>query len=278
MTDSLELSLQQACKWLNEADGLLITAGAGMGVDSGLPDFRGNEGFWNAYPALGKQHLSFTDIANASNFASAPQLAWGFYGHRLQLYRNTEPHAGFQILRNWSNRFSQGAFVVTSNVDGQFQRAGFDPNRIVEIHGSIHHLQCLLPCSDNIWSANALQPQVDADSCLLRTPLPRCPACDGIARPNILMFDDWHWLDHRTEQQRAHLKEWLERTRQPLVIELGAGQAIPSIRRYGERFGWAVIRINPRDAEANTHNQIALPMTALQGLQAIAAKLATISG
>ena len=49
----LELQIQQAAEIVAAADALIISAGAGMGVDSGLPDFRGNEGFWKAYPALG---------------------------------------------------------------------------------------------------------------------------------------------------------------------------------------------------------------------------------
>src|SRR5690606_8161485 len=48
-----------AAQLLAQADGLLITAGAGMGIDSGLPDFRGSEGFWNAYPALGRARIQF---------------------------------------------------------------------------------------------------------------------------------------------------------------------------------------------------------------------------
>ncbi|MEA3086374.1 MAG: hypothetical protein QOC89_4071 [Paraburkholderia sp.] len=51
-----------AAQWLREADGLLITAGASMGVDSGLPDFRGAEGFWRAYPALHAEGVHFEDI------------------------------------------------------------------------------------------------------------------------------------------------------------------------------------------------------------------------
>ncbi|WP_322049658.1 Sir2 family NAD-dependent protein deacetylase, partial [Paraburkholderia sp. J67] len=75
-----------------EADGLLVTAGAGMGVDSGLPDFRGDEGLWRAYPALRHHGFSFEEIANPAVFSSDPRLAWGFYGHRLKLYRATQPH------------------------------------------------------------------------------------------------------------------------------------------------------------------------------------------
>jgi NAD-dependent SIR2 family protein deacetylase len=81
------------------ADALVIAAGAGIGVDSGLPDFRGNAGFWNAYPALAKAQINFTAIANPRTFARRPELAWGLYGHRLDLYRKTVPHAGFGILK-----------------------------------------------------------------------------------------------------------------------------------------------------------------------------------
>ena len=74
---------------LKNADSILITAGAGMGVDSGLPDFRGNEGFWKAYPPIAKLGLTFSEMANPQWFIQKPKLAWGFYGHRLNLYRKT---------------------------------------------------------------------------------------------------------------------------------------------------------------------------------------------
>jgi len=64
-----------------------VTAGAGMGVDSGLPDFRGDQGFWRAYPPYAKVGLSFADLANPRWFDEAPSLAWGFCGHRLNLDR-----------------------------------------------------------------------------------------------------------------------------------------------------------------------------------------------
>ena len=63
-----------------------------MGVDSGLPDFRGEHGFWKAYPALGRAKISFDSIASPEAFEKNPRLAWGFYGHRLKLYRETVPH------------------------------------------------------------------------------------------------------------------------------------------------------------------------------------------
>jgi hypothetical protein len=157
----LEEKLDKATQWLREADGLLITAGAGMGVDSGLPDFRGAEGFWRAYPALGHQQLSFEDMANPASFSTQPTLAWGFYGHRLALYRETQPHAGFDILRKWGERMQHGAFVFTSNVDGQFQKAGFPPSNVAECHGTIRSLQCIEPCTTDAWSAEGFEPEID---------------------------------------------------------------------------------------------------------------------
>src|SRR5207245_4255015 len=130
-------ALHRAALTVTSADALLIAADAGMGVDSGLPDFRGDQGFWRAYPPYQKLGLRFTALANPHWFATDPALAWGFYGHRLNLYRATEPHEGFRILQSWARRMKYGAFVFTSNVDGQFQRAGFSPERILEVHGSI---------------------------------------------------------------------------------------------------------------------------------------------
>lgn len=88
MTKQLEEKhFAAAARLIDEADSLIIAAGAGMGVDSGLPDFRGVGGFWQAYPALGRAKIRFEEIASPATFERDPTLAWGFYGHRLNLYR-----------------------------------------------------------------------------------------------------------------------------------------------------------------------------------------------
>jgi NAD-dependent SIR2 family protein deacetylase len=98
-------AIRAAAELIADADALLVTAGAGMGVDSGLPDFRGAEGFWRAYPALGRRGLQFHQVASPRTFETDPALAWGFYGHRLDLYRRITPHPGFDILRRWGGYF-----------------------------------------------------------------------------------------------------------------------------------------------------------------------------
>ena len=233
----LEANFKRAAEAINNADALIISAGAGMGVDSGLPDFRGAEGFWQAYPALAKAKIHFQDIASPSAFRSNPLRAWGFYGHRLNLYRQTIPHEGFSILRRIGESMPKGMFVFTSNVDGQFQKAGFSSKQVYECHGSIHHLQCQHGCMADIWPTNDLQPQVDEESCLLTSDLPRCPHCGEIARPNILMFGDGGWLGYRSELQEANLKTWLDSVQNPVIIEIGAGQSIPTVRQPVSRNG-----------------------------------------
>jgi len=269
-------AIDRAADLIRQADGLIVAAGAGIGVDSGLPDFRGNEGFWRAYPALGQARIDFTSAASPAMFRRDPALAWGFYGHRLALYRDTVPHAGFALLQAWGEAMPHGVHVFTSNVDGQFQKAGFDPDRVHECHGSIHHLQCLAPCSDAVWSADEFSPHVDAAACRLLNAPPRCPHCGRMARPNILMFGDGEWIEHRSARQAARLERWLQQVQRPLVIELGAGTAIPSVRHFGGtilRRGGRLVRINPREAEVPTARDAGIAAGALDGLLAIAARL-----
>lgn len=262
-----------AAKLISAADGLLITAGAGMGVDSGLPDFRGENGFWKAYPALAEAGIGFESIASPQKFRRNPELAWGFYGHRLDLYRKTEPHKGFALLKALADLMPRNAFVVTSNVDGQFQKAGFPEHRILEIHGSIHHLQCIEPCRQDIWSADEIGPSIDEAQCLWREGLPECPYCRGLARPNVLMFYDAEWVPRRTARQRECFERWQFSLKTMVVIELGAGTALPTIRRFSLSQGCPVIRIDPRNATLPPDAGIGLAMGARQALELIAAKM-----
>lgn len=260
--------LSVAARWIRSAQALLVTAGAGIGVDSGLPDFRGPEGFWAAYPALRSAGLGFVDIASPSRFkGETGRLAWGFYGHRLDMYRHVAPHAGFDVLRRWAERMARGAWVFTSNVDGHFQQAGFPRMRVHECHGSIHELQCLVPCCQDTWSADEFVPEVDSGRCLLVSEPPRCPWCGGPARPNILMFNDYAWVEGPAEASRARLDAWCRSVGEILVIEVGAGTEIPTVRRFGERVGSRFIRINLREHEAKyPRNAIGLAGTALEVL------------
>ena len=260
---------EDAADLISQADGLLISAGAGLGIDSGLPDFRGDNGFWKAYPALGKLEMRFFEVANPKAFTSIPETAWGFYGHRLNLYRETTPHDGFGKLLKIGRTMPNGAFVFTSNVDGHFQKAGFADDQVTECHGSIHFLQCFDQCGESPWPADEFTPVVDVENCRLLSALPRCPTCSGVARPNIMMFGDWDWDTRRTDIKNARLDAWIARLQRPVVIEIGAGTAIPTVRMYGEELDCPLIRINPMESHVGLHRDIAIPLGAFEGISMI---------
>lgn len=272
-----EENYRRAAEALRKADAVLVAAGAGMGVDSGLPDFRGNQGFWRAYPPIARLGIPFFDMANPKWFASDPKLAWAFYGHRLKLYRRTRPHRGFYRLLEVAGGKRGGYFVFTSNVDGQFQKAGYGEERIEECHGSIHHFQCTGPCSPAIWDARDVEVEVDEDEFAALDPLPRCPHCGGLARPNILMFGDWSWIESRSQRQGERLTAWLRALaagRMRLaVVEIGAGKAVPTVRHTSESValshGAALIRINPRDWDVPGSSHIPIPTGAEEGITRI---------
>lgn len=269
--------LKIAAKALKEADALLISAGAGMGVDSGLPDFRGNEGFWKAYPPIAKLGISFTEMANPQWFKEKPELAWAFYGHRLNLYRKTKPHKGFQQLLKIAKEKEFGYFVYTSNVDGQFQKAGYSDDRINEVHGSIHHFQCSAVCDQHIWAASEITVKVDEEKFVACEPLPKCPECGAVARPNILMFGDWYWIEDRSEAQSKRYARWLNKLNDNnvrlAIIEIGAGKAVPTVRLQSSRLTRALnatlIRINPRDFDLPKGRHYGISSGAAAGIQGI---------
>lgn len=286
MDGRTQRNVRRAAEVIAKADALLVTAGAGMGVDSGLPDFRGSEGFWRAYPALGKLKISFEQMAQPQWFAERPEMAWAFYGHRQQLYRETKPHMGFSMLLDWGRAMPSGYFVVTSNVDAHFQAAGHSSKSILELHGNVHRHQCLTPCCKTIWQYRYpgrppdLPPDLQIDLTTMRAlgRLPRCPECDGMARPNVLMFGDASFVPEVKRVQQNRYAAWAAavRGRRVVVIEVGAGNAIPTIRRVGEDLverGLAtLIRINP-DADSAFEPVIPIRLGALEAINHISEQL-----
>ena len=269
--------ISQIKQIIEDADAILITAGAGMGVDSGLPNFRIGDSFWRAYPAIKDLGKSYSQIANPKLFINNPKLAWAFYGHRLNLYRDTVPHDGFKILLDLVKQKNDDYFIYTSNVDGQFQKAGFSDEKIVEVHGSIHYFQCLEDCRMDIWDANDENVVVEMDKFKAKN-IPLCKHCEAVARPNIMMFGDWGFNGNRTMEQENRFAAWygaLKKAGKKLVIiEIGAGTAIPTIRDKGEYIAKkyrnaTLIRINPREYTIKPKLGFSIPFGGLDGLKKV---------
>ena len=221
---------------------------------------------------------SFSEMANPTWFQKDPELAWAFYGHRLNLYRETIPHAGFHILLDLVKEKNEDYFIYTSNVDGQFQKAGFDEEKIYEIHGSIHYLQCLNSKKHGIWDAAKVKVDVDMQK-FQALNIPTCPECGSTARPNIMMFGDWDWLAKRSDKQEALFNRWIKSkaTKKLAIIEIGAGVAIPSVRLKGENISKkyqnaTLIRINPRDYVVDQKSGISIPLGGLEGIEILVMK------
>jgi NAD-dependent SIR2 family protein deacetylase len=177
------------------------------------------------------------------------------------------------MLFELSNTKKYKSFIFTSNVDGQFQKAGFSEECVMECHGSIHHLQCVDNCQGMIWSADETSIEISEDF-RAGDPLPSCPFCGAMARPNILMFGDYGWEYTRTDGQRERLVKWMDTIEEEggrlAIVEMGAGTAVPTVRNTSEqiakRFNVPLIRINPRESFGA---EIELPMGALEALQQI---------
>lgn len=238
------------------ADGIVITAGAGMGVDGGIPDFRGASGLWSA------EKDNFMKFANGNAFHERPLEAWNFYIMRLITYSRFEPHQGYYDLKKLID--GKDSFVVTSNVDGHFERSGYDANKIYEIHGNLKYIQCSKHCCD------AIQPMPHFERELTSLDeAPHCPYCGEVSRPVVLMFDDYWFVAKTTITQALKYKNWAVDKKNLVGIELGAGTAVPSIRSFGMHNTATLIRINPHDYQISRKQDISIAETALNGIQSL---------
>lgn len=263
-----------------EADRIVIGAGAGFSVDSGLPDFRGTRGFWRAYPPAERLGFCYEDMADGPWFHQNPRLAWGFNLHCTRLFDAHEPHEGYHILKRWCDEKGE-SWVYTSNADRYFHRAGFEPERVTEIHGFGHIAQCTVPCSRATWQLNLDTMQMDADTLEFTSALPTCPHCGALARPNALMFNDQRWIGDGARVQERALTAWFERQlgKRIAFIELGAGSTVPNVRfqceLWSRALGVPLVRINPTEPDG-PEGTIGLAMPALDALRAINAIMLSV--
>lgn len=266
--------IHRAAELIRSADALLVTTGAGMGVASGMGTFRGaNAGIW---PPLKELGIDFTEMSNPVWFSKpevehtqqSANFAWSFWHFRHQAYTKIEPHAGYSILKRWGESMPHGMFSFTSNIDGHWGLT-IPESSVYEIHGSIRYIQCALAgrshttsCYEEVWETGDVIDQLEIDSSTkcAKNPLPRCKFCGKLARPNVLMFGDPHYLDTRQALQDAMYLEWKDKQkarkdRNVLVIEIGAGTAVPSVRMESEyvaqQLDATVIRINPEESSVS---------------------------
>jgi NAD-dependent SIR2 family protein deacetylase len=265
LSDETKQIINKIAELILNCDAILFTSGAGMGVSSGLSTFRGiAAGVWP--PLLEHPKLDYTDICNPSWFQKTQgnsishdtaNFGYAFWSHQYNIFSSAVPHDGYLIAKRWSQlNHIKFAFSYTSNVDEHWRKSGWDDLSIFECHGSIDYMQCVNNCCDSVWPTNdSLKLKIDSATNCVVDSLPLCRHCNQLARPNILMFDDWHYAGERYNEQIDRYEQFkldlLETESKLLVIELGAGTTVPSVRIESEKMfndkRWIAhfVRINP---------------------------------
>jgi NAD-dependent SIR2 family protein deacetylase len=231
-----------------ECDSILFTSGAGMGVSSGLGTFRGiGADVWP--PLLEEPKMDYMDICDPSWFRkeegnsiahNTANFGYAFWVYGYNSFTKAIPHQGYFIAKQWSQlNHMKFSFNFTSNVDGHWRKSGWDELSIIECHGSIDYMQCINKCCEQVWPTNdLLKLNIDSKTNCVIDPLPRCPYCNQLSRPNVVMFDDWYYLGTRYNEQMKYYEEFksniIETKSKLLIIELGAGTTIPSVRIASE--------------------------------------------
>ncbi len=146
----------------------VVLTGAGISTESGIPDFRSPTGIWARYDPM--------EYASIEAFLADPVKVWDFYAKRLAVLRDAEPNEGHRALAELEDRGWVDA-VVTQNIDRLHARAG--SRTVVEVHGSIGTSSCL-DCGE----------VVALDDVIEMLPLPECPRCGRVLKPDVVMFGE----------------------------------------------------------------------------------------
>ncbi len=242
MTDHLHpepdpLVIDQVRVWLAAAARLVVTTGAGISAESGIPTFRGPGGLWRRFRA--------EDLATPEAFRRDPRLVWEWYDWRRGLIAQAAPNAGHLALVEMEQ--GRDSFqLITQNVDGLHQRAG--SQRVIEVHGNIWRVRCIDCGTENLN---------------LETPLPqlppRCP-CGGMLRPGVVWFGE--------DLPRTALETaWSAAEQGDLMLVVGTSSlvypaaALPDIaRRHGAR----IVEINPDPTPLSDRADLSLRGSAAQ--------------
>ena len=164
MISSLKVALR--------AGGIVAFTGAGVSAESGIPTYRGTGGFWTKYDP--------DKYASIDYFERDPSYYWSFFRDtRLNLLRHPKPNPAHRTLAELEARGHLRA-VITQNIDGLHQAAG--SRRVIELHGSSHKFHCL--------NCRKLFTLEEVETELRRRLPPRCDACAGLLRPDIVFFGE----------------------------------------------------------------------------------------
>ena len=173
---------------------LVVLTGAGISAESGIPTFRGREGYWT----VGSREYHPQEMATHAMFEREPEEVWAWYLYRRTVCQQAGPNGGHRAVVAMEQQLKDRFLLLTQNVDGLHLRAGNSPARTFQIHGNIDFARCDVDCGQPIFALpDGLPPKVKgapldaAEKAALR-----CPSCGGWARPHVLWFDECYDEQH----------------------------------------------------------------------------------
>lgn len=230
---SIQTPLQKAEAAIAVADYILIGAGAGLSTASGI-NYSGPE-FEVAFKDMIERY-GFTDLYTSSFYPfKTEEEKWAYWSRHIY-YARFAPEA--KPLYKGLLEIVQGKeyFVITTNVDGQFIKAGFDPDKVFEVQGDYGLMQCATACHPRRYSNESLVKQMVEQQINCRVPsdlVPTCPVCGGpmeinVRKDQIFVEDErWHTLAHRYYEFVAKASE-----KKLVLLEYGVGYNTPTIIRF----------------------------------------------
>ncbi len=248
--------LEQCWTLLQEAERVLIGAGAGLSIDAGI-DYTNPISFAEYFPAMVKRgyHALYEAMGVHKEWSEA--LQWGYHAAHVNLICfQTPAHPIYTTLLKLVE--GKDYFVLTSNVDEMFAKSGFEQQRLFTPQGSYARYQCLLPCTTQTWSIkpiiDRILPTIDPASQEITdaSVIPRCPNCGEAVFANV-RAGNWFVKEPYLEQQE-HFLQWLNKSDAGplLLVEIGAGWSTPGVIRWPMEQIMAhvpqthLIRVNPQ--------------------------------
>ena len=257
---------------IENADAVLVFAGAGMSADSNLTTYRDKEGFYKDYPLYKKLKKNYVSMMSYQGVLDDPHFAWGYFAHQYSLYKNAIPHEGYRKLLELCQA-KEDYIVVTTNVDGLFIKAGFPTEKVHEVHGTMHRLQCSMPCSGSVWHIEGLDVDVDYSTMRALDTLPLCPECGWVSRPNICMYDDTDdtYIWGESQKNANRFRAWREKNLHKKVVMLEIGVGAEGLKRHMEQYckefsDVTLIRINPEFDDSYEDDVLQFMMSAKEAL------------
>ncbi|MCR9145144.1 MAG: hypothetical protein NXI24_23100 [bacterium] len=171
-----------------QASGALLSVltGAGISAASGIPTFRGKEGYW----VVGSRNYQPQEISTLDMFERQPLEVWKWFLFRKTMCAKARPNDGHHAIVELERIFGDRFRLITQNVDGLHQAAGSSEERLLSIHGDLRHARCSDLCSFDLYEFPEIPKQRGEDLTPAEIERLRCPQCGEYLRPHVLWFDE----------------------------------------------------------------------------------------